>query len=109
MKLERESIRAPKRKKKRGRFLLGLVTGVAAGAGAGTMLLRREEGDLPEFGLTDESPPRVADTAGGSPAPATASPVQRAPAAVKGQATGLVDAVKQRWQEAIAQRRLFAG
>lgn len=94
---ERESIRKPKKK---GRFLLGLAMGVAAGVGGGTTLLKRAGGEepLPEFGRPDE--PYVLTPS--EARPGGTAPVQTAPGPKPNPANQFIENIKQRWQEALA-------
>ena len=94
---ERESIRKPKKK---GRFLLGMAMGMAAGVGGGSALLKRAGGEdpLPEFGRPDEPYVRVQPESGAG----AAIPEQRAPATKPNPANQFIENIKQRWQEALA-------
>ena len=103
------------KRKGKGGFLLGTVAGVAAGAVGGTVLLGRSaasEEQRPADGASPrDAEAHGADHAGGelpTSAGTALESVKAAPAAASGAVRSALDAVKARWQEAIAEGKAAA-
>ena len=91
-----------RRRKRKGGFLLGSVVGVAAGLAGGTALLRRVAAQNEDVEVRVEADSLSERASGVAPA------AQQAPAAARQRVQGTLDALKQRWHQAVAEGKIAA-
>ena len=97
---KRKRLVQERRRKGKGGFLLGTIVGIAGGVAGGTVLLKRSgSGD----GVSTVVPAPVASATGQA-----VEAAQRAPVAAAERARGGLDALKERWREAIAEGKVAA-
>ena len=97
---KRKRLIQERRRKGKGGFLLGTLVGVAGGVAGGTALLKRS-GSADSVAAAVPAP--VADATGQA-----VNVAQRAPSAAAERARGGLDALKERWREAVAEGKVAA-